>query len=264
MSDVPTEAPTAVPVGDVVAFCDRLLEAGAFADYGPNGLQVPGPETVSTVVTGVSAHQALFRAAAAHGADLVLVHHGLFWRGGDLALDAVAAGRLKLLLANDMALAAYHLPLDGHPEIGNNALLAGALDADGVTPAFPHGGRTIGTIASFGGEGLSVPAFTERLAAAVGGRPPLHLPGGPALIRRVGIVSGSAADDVTAAAALGCDAFVTGEPAERATALAQELGVHVFAAGHHATETFGVRALGDLLARHFGIAHVWVDVPNPV
>ena len=255
---------TAVPIQDLVAFCDRLLDADAFNDYGPNGLQVPGPATVATVVTGVSAHQALFRAAAAHEADLVLVHHGLFWRGDDLALGPVAAGRLKLLFAHDMALAAYHLPLDGHADIGNNALLAAALDADAVTPAFPHGGRPIGAVASFGGDGLAVGDFTARLATAVGDRPPLHLPGGPARIRRVGIVTGSAADDVVTAAALGCDAFVTGEPAERATALAQELGVHVFAAGHHATETFGVRALGDLLAERFGVAHVWVDVPNPV
>lgn len=254
---------TAVPTTDLIDFCDRLLDADAYEDYGPNGLQVPGTASVSTVVTGVSAHAALLRAAVTHDADLVLVHHGLFWRGGDLRLDEVAAGRLRLLLTNDMALAAYHLPLDGHMEIGNNALLAGALGAVHVEPAFAHGGATIGVVATLPGDGLPVGGFTDLLAGAVD-RAPLHLPGGPALLRRVGIVSGAAADDVGEAARLGCDAFVTGEPAERTTALAQELGVHVFAAGHHATETFGIRALGERLAERFGVTHVWVDVPNPV
>jgi putative NIF3 family GTP cyclohydrolase 1 type 2 len=235
---------TAVSTSALVAFCDDLLSAPDFEDYGPNGLQVPGPPETAHVVTGVSAVAALFEAAADAGADLVLVHHGLFWRGDPLGLDAVAAARLRLLFRHDLALAAYHLPLDAHPAIGNNALFAAALGADATEPAFPHGGRPLGLVATFAGDGLPLDELVARTAGACDGRVPLVLPGGPARVRRLGVV--------------------TGEPAERATALARELGVTFLAAGHHATETFGVRALGDALAAEFGITHTWVDVPNPV
>ncbi len=253
-----------VPTVDLIAFCDELLEASAYADYGPNGLQVPGPATISTVVTGVSAHAALFEAAAESGADLVLVHHGLFWGSGPAGLDRVTATRLKLLFAHGLALAQYHLPLDGHPQLGNNALLADALGARATVPGFEHEGQPLGVVADIDRDGLSPDELARRITRATGGRVPLHLPGGPDLIRRVGIVSGAAADDLEHAADLGCDAFITGEVAERTTALARELSIHCFGAGHHATETFGVRALGDRLAAEFSIDHVWIDIPNPV
>jgi dinuclear metal center YbgI/SA1388 family protein len=254
--------PGVARLDDLIDFCDRLLDAGAYEDYGPNGLQVPGPDEVTTVVTGVSACADLFTAAADRGAQLVLVHHGLFWRGAPLGLDRVTAARLRLLFRGDVGLAAYHLPLDGHPEIGNNALLARALDPSTVQPAFEHGGRPLGVVATFA-DPIPVGELAQRIAIACD-RIPLHLDGGPERIARLGIVTGGAPDDIVPAAALGCDAFLTGEPTERVTALARELGLHFFAAGHHATETFGVRALGDRLAQQFGVEHVWVDVPNPV
>jgi dinuclear metal center YbgI/SA1388 family protein len=252
---------TSIPTPDLIGFCDALLEAGAFDDYCPNGLQVPGPESIGHVVSGVSANIALFEAAARAGADLVLVHHGLFW-GAQSGLDTVTAQRLRFLFKHDLALAAYHLPLDAHPTLGNNALLAAALGAQEVTSAFPHSGRDVGLLARL--KAQTPQRLGDRLRDVLGGRKPLHLPAAPETITRVGVVTGSAADDITVAARLGCDAFITGEPAERSAALARELGVHLFAAGHHASEVFGVRALGERIATELGIRHSWVDIPNPV
>lgn len=249
---------------EIIDHLDTLLSPRAFTDYCPNGLQVAGPLRVQTVVTGVSAHLALFERAAALDADLVLVHHGLFWEGAPLALDAVAVARLRMLLHHDMALAAYHLPLDGHQEHGNNALLARAIGAATWTPFAPHNGVPIGVAATFPGEGLVREELVARVRAATGDREPLALLHGPERVRTVGVVSGAATDHVHDAIAAGLDAFITGEPAERVTAIAREYGISFLAAGHHATETFGVRRLGELLAERFGVRHVFVDVPNPI
>lgn len=251
----------AVSRDELVAYLDTLLEAASFSDYGPNGLQVPGRAKVERVVTGVSATRALHERAAQLGAELVLVHHGLFWPALG-PLDALAAGRLRPLLANEISLVAYHLPLDAHPEVGNNALLADAL---GLTSRFrfaEHHGQEIGIAGALPGEGITTEALAARLAELC--QEPLHLPGGPDVVKTIGIVSGGAADDVREAAELGLDAFVTGEPEERSQAEAAELGIHLFAAGHHASERFGVRRLGELLAERFGIAHEFVDSGNPV
>lgn len=248
------------PLTTLIDHLDALLQPdGPFADACPNSLQVPGPEDVGIVVTGVSAHAALLERAAALDADLVLVHHGLFWKGDPQQITPILHRRLRLLYAHDMALAAYHLPLDAHPVHGNNALLADALGLGDRTPL-----AAIGCAGTLPGDGLDAAAFGALLADAVGGRPPLHLPGGPDRIRRVGVITGAASDYALDAIAAGLDAFVTGEPAERAMAIAADGGIHVYAAGHHATETFGVRRLGDLLAERFGVTHHWVDVPNPI
>jgi dinuclear metal center YbgI/SA1388 family protein len=248
---------------DVLADLDDLLQTSRFQDHGPNGLQVPGPEEVGTVVTGVSANAELFERAADAGADLVLVHHGLFWGGPPRALDVPAKRRLKLLFDADMALAAYHLPLDAHPEIGNNALLARALGADGWTSFAEHRGSAIGVAATFPADGIPAPELLARVRAATG-REPLAFLDGPPVVRRAGIVSGAGGDHLDDAIALGLDALVTGEASERHMALAREGGVHFLAAGHYATETFGIRALGDRLAERFGVEHVFIDVPNPI
>jgi len=249
---------------DLIDDLDALLRPGAFEDYGPNGVQVPGREEVATVVTGVSASRELFERAVEHRADLVLVHHGIFWRGAPLALDRVAAARLRLLLANEITLAAYHLPLDGHPALGNNALLARALGAESWEPFAAHGRETIGVAARFSGEGLDPRELTARVTAACGEREPLAFLDGPPRVRVLGLVSGAGADYLPHAIAAGHDAFLTGEPAERVMTAAREAGVHFLAAGHYATETFGVRALGDRLADRFAIHHRFVDVPNPI
>jgi dinuclear metal center YbgI/SA1388 family protein len=252
-----------VTTGEVVRFLDELLEPGRFEDAAPNGLQVPGPASVERVVTGVSAHVELFRRAAEAGADLVLVHHGLFWRGAPLHVTAAQHGRLRLLFAHDMALAAYHLPLDAHPEHGNNALLAAALGCAATEPFAPHRGTPIGVLGRFPDHGVAIEALLPRIAE-VCEREPLALPDGPHRVRHIGIVSGGGSDFLPLAVEQGLDAFLTGEPSERDTAIAREGRIHYVAAGHHATERLGIRRLGDLVAQRFDIHHRFVDVPNPI
>jgi dinuclear metal center YbgI/SA1388 family protein len=244
-------------ITEAVAFLDDWLTPEAFEDLGPNGLQVPGARDVERVVTGVTAQRALFDRAVAEEAQLVLVHHGLFWRFNPLGLTPLLAERLRPLFKHDIALAAYHLPLDAHPEVGNNALLASALGAHEHV-AFAGIGRG----ATFA-EPVPSGELFARVAAATG-REPLVFDAGPAEIRRIAIVSGGAAGRLDQAIAEGYDAFLTGEPKENVMADAREAGIHFIAAGHYATETFGVRRLGELLADRFGIEHVWVDLPNPV
>jgi dinuclear metal center YbgI/SA1388 family protein len=273
------------PTSEVLAEIDRLLEPARFEDYCVNGLQVAGPTTVETIATGVSANAELFELAAGEQTDLLLVHHGLFWGSGTTAVDAQLKRRLQLLFDNDIALAAYHLPLDAHPELGNNALLAqelGALaGAENLTPFALHRGQPIGFIATLPGapgasgapgapakpaqarNGLPAAELFDRVAA-VTDREPLVFDSGPPLIRRLAIVSGAGGDYIADATAAGADALLTGEISERSMALAREARIHLIAAGHYATETFGVRRLGELLAARFGLRHVFLDVPNPV
>jgi len=247
----------------IVSELSTILEPESFADYGPNGLQVPGPADVQTVVTGVSANERLHLSAAEAGAQLVLVHHGLFWDGMPRHVDRALYRRLKPLFEHEMGLLAYHLPLDAHPEHGNNALLAEALGCEHRTPAFAHQGRPIGTEAAFGGEGIGVDELRARVTRATD-REPLVLDYGPERVRTIGIVTGAGASYLDEAIARGHDAFLTGEPAERVMAEAREAGIHFIAAGHHATETFGVRRLGDLISQRFGVKSVFIDDPNPI
>src|SRR5215212_622103 len=202
-------------VADLIANLDDLLDPGAFDDMGPNGLQVPGREVVTRVVTGVTAQRELIERAAAMEAQLVLVHHGLFWDFQPTGLTPALAERLRLLFRHDIALAAYHLPLDAHPEVGNNAQLAERLGCD-RHDAFAG----IGRLGEFAGDGVEARELFARVAA-VTEREPLIFDAGP----------------------------------ER---------IHFIAAGHYATETFGVRRLGERLSERFGIEHVFVDIPNPV
>lgn len=248
----------------LIAHLDALLEPAGWSDYCPNGLQVPGPCQVHSVVTGVSAHAELLARAAAAGADLVLVHHGLFWKGDPLGLDEVRHRRLRLLFEHDMALAAYHLPLDGHPEHGNNARLAQELGAASWAPAFPHGGAPVGVVADFGPEGVPADELLDRVRTVTLRPDVLAFLDGPERVRRLGICSGAAAGDLPAAVELGLDAFLTGEPAERCMAIAREYAIHFLAAGHHATERLGVQRLGDLLVARFGVQHTFVEVPNSI
>jgi dinuclear metal center YbgI/SA1388 family protein len=253
----------AARVSEVIAELDRLLEPGRFEDFGPNGLQVPGPAEIDTVATGVSAHAELFELAARERAGLLLVHHGLFWGSGPGPIDAVLKRRLKILFDADIALAAYHLPLDAHREFGNNALLARALGAEEITPFARHRGELIGVISALGDEGLPSAELFERVRALTS-REPLVFDSGPPVIRRLAIVSGAGADYIEEAKASQADALLTGEAEERTMAQARENGLHLIAAGHYATETFGVRRLGEHLATRFDLRHVFLDVPNPV
>lgn len=250
---------------DIIAFLDELLGVDGFPDLGPNGLQVPGADTVATVLTGVSAQRALFERAVEENAQLVLAHHGILWDFEPRRIGPAQAARLKLLLASDIALAGYHLPLDAHPEHGNNALLAEALGASSHTPAFPFKGRDVGVIARFDDDPQGIPAadLFARIAE-VTHRTPLVFDAGPDRVRTLGIVTGSAASSLTEAIDLRLDAFLTGEPKEHVMAQARESGIHFVAAGHYATETFGIRRLGELVAARFGVRHVFADIPNPV
>jgi dinuclear metal center YbgI/SA1388 family protein len=245
-------------IDDLIRALDELLDPAAFDDYGPNGLQVPGPSEVRRVVTGVSAQRPLAERAVELGAELVLVHHGLFWKFLPVGLTPVLAERLRPLFKHDVGLAAYHLPLDAHPEVGNNALLAEGL---GCTEheAF----ATIGRAGTFAGEGIAAAGLFARVEELTQ-RPPLVFDTGPERVRRIAIVSGAGASRLPLAVAEGFDAFLTGEPSEHVMADAREAGIHFIAAGHYATETFGVRRLGDWLAARFGVEHHWIDIPNPV
>jgi dinuclear metal center YbgI/SA1388 family protein len=271
------------PTSTIIAELDRLLEPARFDDYGPNGLQVPGASEVTTVATGVSAHLELFERAAAEDAQLLLVHHGIFWGSQVGPIDAQLKRRLEVLFDADLALAAYHLPLDAHPTLGNNALLARELGASEIEPFALHHGEPIGFIATLGkdngsddgdraGEPGNSATDAEGIPAAdlftraheITAREPLVFDAGPPIVRRLAIVSGGGSDYLADAAAAGADALLTGEVAERDMAQAREHGLHLIAAGHYATETFGVRALGEHLAERFGLRHVFIDVPNPV
>jgi dinuclear metal center YbgI/SA1388 family protein len=250
-------------ISTIVSALDELLDPAAFRDLGPNGLQVPGPREVERVATGVTAQRELIDRAIAAGAQLVLVHHGLFWDFHPTGLTPVLAERLRPLFQHDVALAGYHLPLDAHAEVGNNAILAERLGCERHEPFGHFRGQPVGRAGTFPGEGVAAAELFDRVRRLTG-REPTVFDAGPERVRRIGIVSGSGADTLPEAVAGGLDAFLTGEPREHVMADAREAGIHFIAAGHYATETFGVRALGDWLAARFGIEHVWIDIPNPV
>lgn len=246
-------------VAELSASFEEVLGASRFADYCPNGLQVEGERPIRRLVSGVTASLALIRAALADGADALLVHHGWFWRGDDPRVIGARRARLAEVLGHGLHLFAYHLPLDVHPELGNNVQLARVL-------GWSVDGR-------FGNEGLGCwhdlprPTSASALAARVSSRlqrRALAVGNPPQAIRRVAWCTGAAQDMLEEAIAAGADAFVSGEISERTTHLAREAGVLYLAAGHHATERFGVQALGERLAAEFGLDHVFVDDPNPV
>jgi dinuclear metal center YbgI/SA1388 family protein len=248
---------------EILSELERLLEPGRFQDYCANGLQVPGPASIRRIATGVSANVELFERAAAERADLLLVHHGLFWGDGVRAIDELLARRLRILFENEIALAAEHLPLDAHPEIGNNALLARALAGTDLEPFALHRGEPIGLIARLPGDGLALEDLLERVAEVTVREPQLY-GAGPERIGRLAVVSGAGADYLQQARAAGADALLTGEVSERSPADAREAGLHLIAGGHHATETLGIRALGEHLAERFPVEHVFIDVSNTV
>jgi dinuclear metal center YbgI/SA1388 family protein len=247
---------------EILSFCHELLAPDSFQDYGPNGLQVPGGAEVSKLATGVSANRATLERAIAGGAQLVLCHHGLFWESQSRALTPTMAQRLRILLDAGVSLAAYHLPLDAHPEIGNNALLCERLEFEPAERFAEVKGAPIGLVGR-SGDGVSADQLGARVTALLG-REPLIQGAGPETVRSMGFVSGAGAGAIHEAAALGLDALLTGEPAEHAMADAAENRMHFLAAGHYATETLGIRRLGQVVGERFGVEHEFVDVQNPV
>ena len=248
---------------DAIAELEQLLQPSRFKDYCPNGLQFPGKSEIGRLATGVTASAELFERAIAAQADLLVVHHGLFWGSTATPIDFRMKRRLKLLFDSDMSLAAYHLPLDAHPQLGNNALIAQGLGADKLDPFALHDGEPIGFIAHFPGKGLDAKDLFARVADLTQ-RTPLVFEAGPEQIGKLAIVSGAGNDYLADAVTAGADAFLTGEPAERVMSEAQESAIHFIAAGHYATETFGVKRLGEHLSERFALEHTFIDVPNPI
>ncbi len=240
-------------------YTGQLLDAGRFRDYCPNGVQVEGRPEVAFLASGVSAGLDVLEASIEAGADAILVHHGYFWKGEDARVVGVKRARIELLLRNNVSLLAYHLPLDAHPELGNNAQLAARLGFE------IEGWFGEQNTACFGG--MAPPMSLSGLSARVGEalrRQPLAIGDGDRTVRRIAWCSGAAQGYFEEAAGLGVDAFLTGEISERHVHLARETGVAFIAAGHHATERYGVRALGEHLAAQFGIEHRFFDIDNPV
>jgi dinuclear metal center YbgI/SA1388 family protein len=242
---------------EILAFASELLDLDAYPDYGPMGLQVAGAREVERIACGVSASLELFERAAASSAQMLLVHHGLLWDRDSRVIDEAVRRRLKALFDADITLAAYHLALDAHPEVGNNALLAREL---GIEPSDQFAG--IG----FGGplaDPVSVDQFAARVQEKLGSEPVVFAHG-PDPIERAAVVTGGAARHLADAAREGYDLFLTGEPAEPSLHTARELGIHFLAAGHYATERIGVQALTEQLAKQFDLDWEFIDLPNPV
>lgn len=248
---------------EIIAFCDELLAADRFDDYGPNGLQVPGAREVERIATGVTANREFLVAAHEAGAQMALVHHGLFFGDAPQALSEAAAERLRVVLGAGISVAAYHLPLDAHPEIGNNALLCRQLGFEPEGRGFGGAkGSPIGVVGR-SAEGVPAAELFERVERELD-RAPLVFDAGPDTVRAIGVVTGGGSRFLAEAAALGLDAFVTGEPSEQVMGEAREAGIHFIAAGHYATEVAGIRALGDAIAGRFGVEHRFIDIPNPI
>jgi dinuclear metal center YbgI/SA1388 family protein len=239
----------------IVDFCEQRLDAAAFDDYCPNGLQVEGRAAVNKLVSGVTASQALVDAAVAAQADMLLVHHGYFWRGESPTVVGMKARRLRALLEHEISLLAYHLPLDAHPELGNNRQL-------GLQLGFHQGAPLSDLVWGVAIEpALEVGQLAARLAQVLG-RPPIVV-GPEKPLRKIGWCTGAAQGMIEQAAAHGCDAFISGEISEQTLHQANELGICYFGAGHHATERYGVQALGQEIADRFGIGHVFINLDNP-
>lgn len=247
---------------ELLSYLETLLESNRFKDYCPNGLQVAGAETVEHIVAGVTASQALIDRAIDEGADTILVHHGYFWRGEDPRVVGIKQKRLKALLANNINLIAYHLPLDAHPNLGNNVKLAEVLGIE-------VDGRVAGTgepaLALCGclKTPATVPEFSDLLRQKLE-REPLAIQVHDRPIETIGWCTGAAQGYIEQAAELGLDAFISGEISEQTVHLARELGINYFSAGHHATERYGVKALALDLARQFNIKQQFIDIDNPV
>ena len=246
----------------LLRWLDETLQSSRVRDYCPNGLQVEGRERIHHVVTGVTASQALIDEAISLGADTLLVHHGYFWKGENERVTGIKRERLKSLLTHDINLIAYHLPLDMHPELGNNVRLADVLGIEITGPLNPDDVSVPGNIGR-----LSQPMAASEFAALIAeslDRAPMHIGEDEDIIETVAWCTGSAQSYLQLAIDAGVDAFITGEINEPTVHLARETGTHFFAAGHHATERYGVQALGQQIEAEFGVQVTFIDIDNPV
>lgn len=250
-----------IQLKDLLNYSNNVLEIERFQDYCPNGLQVEGKTEIKKIISGVTASQALIDAAISEKADVLLVHHGYFWKGEEAQITGIKYKRIRSLIESGINLLAYHLPLDAHPLYGNNAKLAEILELD-IAGSFPSGNTSVGMYGS-----LKIPMsaadFSQKVTTALE-REVLHIGENSEQIQTIAWCSGAAQNYIEEAAALGVDAYLTGEISEPTVHIARECGLHFYSAGHHATERYGVQAFAEHLASHFGLTHKFIDIPNPV
>ena len=247
---------------DLVSYLDTFLSAEGSPDFCPNGLQVEGAPTIRQLVTGVSACRELFERARRRQADAVVVHHGIFWEGASRVITGVQRQRVAELIEGDLNLIAYHLPLDRHPQVGNNAVAARRLGLDGLAPFGDYSGASVGFRGALQ-EPIPISGLLER-CRSVFQQEPLCFAEGPDTISTIGVISGAAESALHDAISAGLDAYITGEASEWVMNIAREAHIHFIAAGHYATERLGIQALGEHITERFGVAVRFEDVPNPV
>ncbi|MGA8883831.1 MAG: Nif3-like dinuclear metal center hexameric protein [Acinetobacter sp.] len=249
-------------LNDIIQWCNQALKAHEFKDYAPNGLQIEGKSEVRKIVCAVTASQDAIEAAVAQGADLLLVHHGYFWKGEAYPITGMRGKRIKTLIQHDISLAAYHLPLDSHPVLGNNAAIADLLELENIEALDPSERNPVGNI-GYLKQPMAPEAF-QAFASARLGFNAIHLPAAPAFIQKVGFCTGGAQDYISKAAEQHCDAYISGEVSERTFYEAKELNVHYYACGHHATERHGVQRLAKAISEQFNIEYSYFELNNPI
>lgn len=242
-------------------YTNSYLQIERFRDYCPNGLQVEGSDNIQKIISGVTASQALLDEACSENADAIIVHHGYFWKNEDPRIVGIKRARLSALLNNNISLLAYHLPLDAHPKVGNNAQLAQLLDIQ------IEGDMSLEPYSFYGNVGhFSTTMLADELQKHITSRLKrncIHISAGSKPIKSVAWCTGAGQGFIEIAAEKKLDAYISGEISEQTVHVAREAGIHYFAAGHHATERFGIKALGEHLAEKFGLAHSFVDIDNP-
>jgi dinuclear metal center YbgI/SA1388 family protein len=248
-----------VKINDLTHYTQQLMQVERFKDYCPNGLQVEGRTEIRKIVTGVTASMALLEAAHQANADLILVHHGYFWRNEDARIVGIKRNRIAFLMKNDLNLMAYHLPLDAHPELGNNVQLGKVLGIDAIDYAGDD------NLVAYGELGVAMTLGEFALQLEVGlQRRPMLIGDKEKLVKKVAWCTGAAQGYIDTAASLGADVFISGEISEQTTHQSLESGVAYISAGHHATERYGIQALGQYLAERFNLQHEFLDINNPV
>ncbi len=247
---------------DIILWCDQTLKSPEFKDYAPNGLQIEGKSEVKKILCAVTASQDAIDAAIEKKADLLLVHHGYFWKGEPYPITGMRGKRIKSLIQNDISLVGYHLPLDSHPTLGNNAMIAQILGLDNIEALDPHERNPIGNIGYLKNP-LSPETFKQLLTTKLD-FDTIHLDAAKTQIQKVGFCTGGAQDYIAKAAAMDCDAYISGEVSERTFYEAKELNVHYYACGHHATERYGVQELAKAIAEQFNIESEYFELNNPI
>lgn len=249
-------------LNDIIQWCEQTLAAREFKDYAPNGLQIEGKSEVNKILCAVSASQSAIEAAIEQGADLLLVHHGYFWKGEAYPITGMRGKRIKALIQNNISLVGYHLPLDSHPTLGNNAAIADLLELENIEQLDPSERHPIGNI-GYLKQPMRPEYFKNHISEKLG-FDAIYLPADKTQIHKVGFCTGGAQDYIHKAALQECDAYISGEVSERTFYEAQELNVHYYACGHHATEKYGVQRLAKAISEQFNIEYAYYELNNPI